>query len=101
MQTAIYIVIRRDLKMRRGKEIAQACHAVIQLQTIDTAIIGCKVYTLDELEALETKCLTYKINYAIIHDAGKTEVEPGTKTCIAIGPVKRNKYEFLNELELY
>ncbi len=100
-ETAIYLVIRRDLKMRRGKEIAQACHAAIQLQTNDTAIIGCKVNTLQELEGLAKKCFDNKINYAIITDAAKTELPEPTKTCIAIGPVERDKYDFLNNLELY
>ena len=98
---AIYLVIRRDLKMRRGKEIAQACHAVLELETIDTAIIGCKINSLEELKALEKECLTFGLAYAIIYDAGKTEVPTGTATCIAIGPVERDKFEFLNKLELY
>lgn len=106
MEQAVYIVMRRDLKLRRGKEMAQACHAMKYIDfplgtKSTTALIGCKVHSLEDLEDLQNKCLTNAIEYVTITDAAKTELPGPTKTCIAIGPVERDKYDFLNELELY
>lgn len=36
-EEAVYVVIRRDLKMRRGKEIAQGVHAVARLGYVEGA----------------------------------------------------------------
>lgn len=79
-----YIFIRRDLKMRRGKEIAQACHAVLNLGVPDGPII---TFQCDDLDSLAHVAIEAGLNgwhHYIVRDAGRTEVEPGTETCIAV-----------------
>jgi len=98
------IVIRKDLKMRRGKEIAQGSHASMAFLLKGDATQG----EIDEwLKQGQTKvCLKidneedfYKIykeakeNSLIVNmitDAGRTDAGNGrgnpTNTCLAIGP---------------
>lgn len=74
----VYIFVRRDLKMRRGKEIAQACHALERLGApAGLPKIVCKVQSEEELRI---RCA----GGILISDAGCTEVPPGTLTCGAI-----------------
>lgn len=122
------IVIRRDLGMRRGKEIAQGAHAsmawlVKRLQWVDTwgtaeanfspaehdwlrgsfAKIVCQVDTLEDLIAVEVAALTAGLQVQVITDAGRTEFhgEP-TTTCLAIGPDYAEKIDpVTGALQLY
>lgn len=122
------IVIRRDLGMRRGKEIAQGAHAsmawlVKRLQWVDTwgtakanfspaehdwlrgsfAKIVCQVDTLEDLIAVEVAALTAGLQVQVITDAGRTEFhgEP-TTTCLAIGPDYAEKIDpVTGSLQLY
>lgn len=103
MQTKMVIIIRRDLKMRRGKEIAQGAHAsmkvifdmmeykkdtnngntaVYQLEVpqvisawIDGIFTKVVVYvnSLEELEELAAAAKEAGIPYAEITDVGNTE----------------------------
>ncbi len=105
------IVIRRDLRMRRGKEIAQGAHAsaawvvervseavasnrVPQLSEVEQAWIGgcftkitCRVDSVEELLDLYDKATEAGLQAHLITDAGRTEFhgEP-TITALGIGP---------------
>lgn len=100
------IVIRRDLKMRRGKEIAQGAHASTAWLTrhvIDGAPpltaaerqwltgsfrkVVCQVTSEAELRALVDKASALGIEARLITDAGLTEFGGvPTVTAAAIGP---------------
>ena len=95
------IVIRTDLQMSIGKMIAQACHAAVNCSEESKRTNtkhwrrwrdeGAKKVVLqadsfEELEALASKAEELDITYTMIQDAGHTEVPPGTKTCLGIGP---------------
>lgn len=105
------IVIRKDLNMRRGKEIAQGSHAsmkfmaeqlhdgndTVKLTTEARAWIDgqftkvcLKVESEKELLEVFQAALSAGLTAKIIVDAGKTDAGSGkgnpTKTCIAIGP---------------
>jgi peptidyl-tRNA hydrolase, PTH2 family len=108
------IVIRRDLKMRRGKEIAQGAHASsawISFAVADAAdpITGRASVTLDpialawitgsfrkvtlqiqtdeELVALHQHALRLGLRSHLITDSGRTEFGGvPTRTALAIGP---------------
>lgn len=110
------IVIRKDLKMRRGKEIAQGAHAsiawltnrleLIEYKGRDEVIydciledfendwiegsftkVTCKVDSEEELMAIYEAAKKARLNVQLITDAGKTEFNGvPTRTCLAVGP---------------
>lgn len=101
-EEAVYVAIRRDLKMRRGKEIAQGVHAVAKLGYVEGApLVVVQVPDGIALSALITEASGAGISYAVTRDAGRTEVKPGTMTALAIGPVEKGKLPKLAAAELY
>ena len=104
------IVMRHDLKMRRGKQIAQGSHASMsflcrRLQTQGTvslddfsavertwltgafAKVCCRANSEDELMAIYEKAKEVGLETHLITDSGKTEFHgQPTRTCLAIGP---------------
>jgi peptidyl-tRNA hydrolase len=90
----LYIVMRADLKMSRGKEIAQAIHAFRSMDhdarhnVYDgTAVIGVRVNSAEELEAIIDEAHYAQQPWGTFLDAGLTHNAPDTRTCAAIGPV--------------
>lgn len=101
-EAAVYVVIRRDLKMRRGKEIAQGVHAVAKLGYVEGApLVVVQAADGIALSALLTEAAQAGIRYAVTRDAGRTEVRPGTITAAAIGPVAKGALSKLSAAELY
>jgi peptidyl-tRNA hydrolase, PTH2 family len=95
------IVARTDLGMGKGKLAAQVAHA--SLAAVEESMRGnrewydewkeqgqgkvvVKVGSESELSALFKKARTMGLPSSIIHDRGLTQLEPGTATCVAIGP---------------
>ena len=92
------IVVRTDLEMGKGKIAAQASHASI------AALKLAKEEDADEWESEGMKKVVLKVSSkesllkvfdeakraglptAIIKDAGKTQIEPGSPTAVGIGP---------------
>ncbi|MBS1266362.1 MAG: Peptidyl-tRNA hydrolase [Candidatus Woesearchaeota archaeon] len=103
------IVVRSDLKLPKGKLAAQVAHASVDaalnanmLKVHEWRRKGAKKIVLkikgkDELLELAEDAAKEKLNTAIIRDAGKTVVKPGTITCIAIGPDKEEKIDKITE----
>jgi len=97
------IVIRKDLKLGKGKLAAQVAHAAILASGKSSLkrkwikegqkkiVVWCK--NLEELLLLYKKAEKKSIPIALVKDAGLTQVKKGTKTCIAIGPVSEEKIE--------
>lgn len=102
------ILIRKDLSLSKGKLAAQACHASLETyreserrypkKTKKWIGEGGKKVILwveDEEELLRMKRETPNTYpKKLIKDAGKTELKPGTKTALGIGPWKEKE---LNE----
>lgn len=94
------IVMRKDLKMPRGKEIAQGAHASMKatlLHLDDPRVkdwlsgkftkIAVGVNSEEELLALHKNALDNGLISELITDAGLTVFDGvPTNTCIAIGP---------------
>jgi|TARA_Y100000310_G_scaffold173184_3_gene173343 PTH2 family peptidyl-tRNA hydrolase len=92
------IVVRKDLKLSPGKMSVQVAHASVESLWKADGKIASKwseegarkvaVYATDEKELLEIfeKAKSMGIPTALITDAGKTEIPPGTKTAVGIGP---------------
>jgi PTH2 family peptidyl-tRNA hydrolase len=123
------ILIRRDLKMRRGKEIAQGSHAsmaflIQRMRTISganaevtltlsaaeqfwitkgMAKVCLKVNSEEELLAYHAEAQANGIESHLIRDSGKTEFNGvPTLTACAIGPDEPDRIdEITGELTLY
>ncbi len=95
------IVLRADLKMSAGKAAAQAGHAAVSAAEIARKSkkdwwkqwiregqrkIVVKVESEEELLKIKSEAEALGIPTAIITDMGLTELKPGTKTSVGIGP---------------
>lgn len=124
------IVIRRDLRMRRGKEIAQGAHAasawladkVLQTMRPNGTLVHVvlspaqqawltssfrkvtvKVNSEEELVAVYQKALDAGLEVHLITDRGLTEFGGvPTRTCLAVGPDYDDLIDpVTGDLELY
>lgn len=118
-ETKQVIVIRKDLKMRRGKEIAQGSHASmsfltknlnknltnVQKEWMNDSFRKICVIVNSEEELLDIykKALSYNLEVHLITDSGFTEFNGvPTKTCLAIGPDYSEKIDKITgHLKLY
>lgn len=93
------IAVRKDLRMTKGKMSAQTGHASIGAykQTLKKFPEKVKkweregekkviVYVADDKELYALKENLKDIPKFIVIDAGRTHLDPGTTTCIGIGP---------------
>lgn len=119
------IVMRHDLKMRRGKQIAQGAHASMAFLTrrlqshssisladfpthAQTWILGSfakvcvRCNSEEELMAIHDKALELGLEVHLITDSGRTEFHgQPTRTCLALGPDDASKIdEVTGHLEL-
>ena len=90
------IIVRKDLKLGKGKLAAQVAHAAIlaaekskfknawQEEGQKKVVLWCK--NLEELLSLYKKAKAQHLPVILVEDAGLTQVKKGTKTCVAIGP---------------
>nr|WP_259369953.1 peptidyl-tRNA hydrolase Pth2 [Nanobdella aerobiophila] len=102
------IVVRKDLDIGKGKLCTQVAHAAVEATLekfiIDREVVdlwrseGAKkvvlyVKDLNELLEVYKKAKECNINTVMIQDAGLTQIEPGTITCIGIGPDLEEKID--------
>ncbi len=96
------ILVRKDLKLSKGKLAVQCSHASVEAvlksnkKKVDEWRKFSKKVVLkvnDKKELLKFKKLADEVGLVnvLIKDAGLTEIEPGTITCLAIGPDKEEK----------
>ena len=105
MELKQVILVREDLKMSAGKLAAQVAHASLDaVFSSDKKIVnewrnsGAKKVVLkvkDEKELIEFKDRADDegLVAALITDAGRTVLAPGTKTCLGIGPDDSEKID--------
>jgi len=94
------IIVRRDLKLDKGKLAVQVAHASLDAyKKSDPALrrewessggkkVVVKVDSLRELIDLHRRAKELGLPCSLIRDAGKTRVPPGTITALGIGPCK-------------
>jgi peptidyl-tRNA hydrolase, PTH2 family len=95
------LVIRGELRLTAGKAAAQAAHAAVMLtlaaqkrapEALESWLaagqkkIVLTVPSLTDLEQLASQARARSIPTVWVEDAGLTEVAPGTRTCIGLGP---------------
>jgi len=95
------IVFRSDLKMSKGKMAAQAGHAAVSAAEEARKThknwwknwikegqckITLKVQGETELLELKRKAEELALPSSLITDRGLTELQPGSKTCLGVGP---------------
>ncbi len=92
------ILVRKDLKLSKGKMSSQVSHASVEatLKSDQNKVKswrskGMKKVVLkveNEKELLKYKKLADELGLVntLVKDAGRTELKPGTLTCLAIGP---------------
>lgn len=101
--------MRSDLQMGKGKLAAQASHAsleaykralakdedvVLQWEASGCAKVVVKVESEKALVELFEKAKR-EVPASLIRDAGRTQLEPGTLTCVGLGPwheIELNKF---------
>ena len=105
MQYKQVILVRTDLKLPKGKMAAQCSHAAVEAafksgkrkisswRTSGSKKVVLKVKNKKEL--IEYKKLAEEAGLvtALITDAGRTVIAPGTITCLAIGPDDEEKID--------
>jgi len=97
----LVVLVRGDLKITKGKVAAQTGHAAVNcalsIKKRDPdgfdkwSMCGQPIIVLkvgSEREMFEFKAIadTQDINNSMVCDAGRTQIEPGTFTCLGIGP---------------
>lgn len=95
------IVMRADLGMGKGKLVAQGAHASIDAYDKARSAkpewveawknggmmkITLKVQSENELVSVFMAAKKAKLPCTLIIDAGHTQIEPGSRTAVAIGP---------------
>lgn len=99
------ILVRQDLKLPKGKLAAQCAHASVEAvlksssakvetwRSLGMEKVVLKVADEKELLGYFQKAKEAKLAAALIIDAGRTVIAPGTKTCVGIGPEEEGKID--------
>ena len=101
------IAVRADLKLGKGKLAAQAAHASLEAflkaqrkderaanEWLATGAMKVVVKVGSEKELLELfEAARKQVPCALIQDAGRTQIEPGTKTCLGLGPADEREMD--------
>lgn len=107
-ELVMMFVVRRDLKMNRGKIAAQVAHATQDIlikvanepdmihryllgDATTKIVLGCQTY--DEFKAIWTKCAELGIPHHLVADFGRTQVSPGTITVLGAGPRPKSELD--------
>ncbi|MHA1629746.1 MAG: peptidyl-tRNA hydrolase Pth2 [Candidatus Heimdallarchaeota archaeon] len=109
-QYKMVIGIRKDLQMSKGKTAVQTAHAAV-LAVEDAKRrhkdwlkkwfyegqkkVVVQLSSEEELHHLLQKARATNLPYAVVNDAGLTELPPNTTTAIALGPAPNDKLDKL------
>jgi len=92
------ITVRKDLKLDKGKLAVQVAHASLESykkadphsregwEKEGAKKVVVKAEGLKELLDIQKKARTLGLPCSLIRDAGRTQLKPGTITCLGIGP---------------
>ncbi|MDD5182057.1 MAG: peptidyl-tRNA hydrolase Pth2 [Candidatus Nanoarchaeia archaeon] len=110
------IIIRKDVKMDKGKLCVQVAHAsvsaALKVKESDPELfdrwfrlgqkkVVLKVDSVKQLIELKNKAVAMRIKNELIKDAGLTQLVPGTITALGIGPAEDGEIDkIISELKL-
>ena len=95
------IAVRRDVEMGKGKVAVQVAHAAVSAAEEarkrftewweawlreGQCKVAVRVDSLEEILQLERRSRELRLPFALITDRGLTQIDPGTTTCLGIGP---------------
>lgn len=104
------LVIRGELRLTAGKAAVQAAHAAVLLverarskgdRRLEAWLrqgqkkIALAVPALETMEEIERKARGLGVPTVWVEDAGFTEVPPGTRTCLGLGPALAGQVDAL------
>ena len=104
----VVVLVRTDLDMGKGKMAAQVGHASVELalraqkmdrKSFDAWMSGgqkkvvLKVANKDEMIRYMNEARSSGLYTCMITDAGRTQVEPGSQTCVGIGPAPESEID--------
>ncbi|OWA52310.1 putative Peptidyl-tRNA hydrolase 2, mitochondrial [Hypsibius exemplaris] len=106
--TKLVLVVRSDLQMTKGKIGAQCGHAAVgavqEFTPINRDVLQLWLHTgqakvvlkaagEEELLRIAALARTNGLNSFVVRDAGRTEVEAGCVTVVAVGPAEVNRFD--------
>lgn len=106
MASKLVVCVRTDLGMGEGKLAAQVGHASVDAALAakrsgdfsawkddgqPKVVVG--VSGVGELEEIEREARAANLPTTRVVDAGRTQLEPGTATCVAVGPAKASRID--------
>ncbi|XP_065055555.1 peptidyl-tRNA hydrolase 2, mitochondrial-like [Rhopilema esculentum] len=95
------MVVRQDLGMGKGKAAAQCCHAALAVynkakrrhpewvkdwEFASWPKIVLKAPNEETILELAEKAHNLELDFVLIRDAGRTQIAPGSKTVLGLGP---------------
>ena len=104
------LVVRGELRLTPGKVAVQVAHAAVMLakdagrrrkveldawEAQGQKKIALLLPTLAEMEELERRARAAGILTVFVEDAGLTEVPPGTRTVLGLGPARSDEVDKL------
>jgi peptidyl-tRNA hydrolase, PTH2 family len=107
-EVKMVLVVRGELRLTAGKMAAQVAHAAVMLSERSKSKepnlyeawrqqgqkkIVLTVERLDELEQVDRAARARGLMTAWVDDAGLTEVPPGTRTVLGIGPARSTEVD--------
>ena len=106
MPMKLVLVVRTDLGMGRGKIAAQVAHAAVAATLAGLGgedvpawlrdgqpKVVLRVPGPEQLNEIVAQARVAGLPVEIIRDAGRTQLEPGTTTCCAVGPAQAGRVD--------
>ena len=106
MAVKLVLVVRTDLGMGRGKIAAQAAHAAVAaaLAGLGRADfdqwlgegqpkVVLRAGSAEQLDEIAGRAEAAGLPVQVIHDAGRTQLAPGTPTCCSVGPAEASRID--------
>lgn len=108
MAPKLVVCARKDLGMGKGKLAAQVGHASVKAalaarrhdrsafdawKKAGQPKVVVAVESSDELDELQRDAEAANLPTAKVTDAGRTQLDPGTTTCLAIGPSNADRID--------